>query len=202
MTSNRRGQRDARGGATGSIVQGVARLACFRVGGLEQLPATPQAFLNSLAPLIAFPLVGSALMLLGGGGETALADLLATLVAVLTPSVLSERLAALWRRDAAWLRYAVAFNWCQWAIPFAAIALLFAVGVLMAAGLPDWTAAAAAMFGLVSYALGLHWFLARCGLGLSRLQATVFVVAVNVGTGVLVMGPRLLVSLTVWEPTR
>jgi hypothetical protein len=188
--------------AAGGVLLGVARLACFRPDGLARFAATPASFLNSLAPLVAFPLVGAALLLVGGEGEGAVADLFATLIAVLTPPVLSERLAVLWRRESAWLRYAVAFNWCQWAIPFAAMAMLFVLGMLMALGLPDGAAAAAAAFGLVGYALGLHWFLARTGLGLSRLQATAFILLVNLGTGLLVMGPRLVASLAAPAPSQ
>ena len=43
----------------------------------------------------------------------------------------------------AWPRFAVAFNWCQWAIPVLAVVLLLVLaGVLMAARLPnDWPSA-------------------------------------------------------------
>jgi hypothetical protein len=66
----------------GNIVLGVLRLARGRADGFRQFGATREAFLASLAPLIAFPLVGGMLMLLGGGGLTALGDLLATLCAL------------------------------------------------------------------------------------------------------------------------
>ena len=97
---------------------------------LLQFGATREAFLASLAPLIAFPLVGGVLMLLGGGGLAALSDLLATLCALLAPPVLSFEVARLWGRQDAWLRFATAFNWCQWAIPVAAAAIAAGVRYL------------------------------------------------------------------------
>jgi hypothetical protein len=44
----------------------------------------------------------------------------------------------------------------------------------------------------VTYGLWLHWFLARHGLGLSRLRAAVMVFGVNIVTVLIVLGPRLL----------
>ena len=48
-----------------SVWLGIARLARFRADGLEQFGHTPQAFLNSLAPLLAFPLVSGAMTMVG-----------------------------------------------------------------------------------------------------------------------------------------
>ena len=61
-----------------------------------------------------------------------------------------------------------------------------------AAGLPESAAWDIALALLTIYTLALHWFLARCGLGISPLRAVVFVGIVNIGTGVLVIGPLLL----------
>src|ERR1700744_2339459 len=96
-----------------NVVIGVLRVARGRADGMAQFGATRDAFLASLAPLIAFPLVGGVLMMLGGGGLDALTDLLATLCALLAPPVLSFEVARWWRREAEWLRFATAFNWCQ-----------------------------------------------------------------------------------------
>jgi hypothetical protein len=168
------------------------RLARGRVDGLERFGATREAFLASLAPLVAFPLVGGVLMLLGGGGLTALSDLLATLCALVAPPVLSYEVARLWGREAAWPRYATAFNWCQWVIPVIGSLLLVMGGILAGLGLPRASASAGVVFGLVGYGLWLHWFLARHGLGLSGLRAVVMVLGVNLATVALVLGPRVL----------
>ena len=97
----------------GDIVVGTMRLARGRADGLLHFGATPEAFLVSLAPLVALPLVGGALMLLGGGGLNALSILLVMLCALLTTPVVSFEVARLWGREVAWPRYATAFNWCQ-----------------------------------------------------------------------------------------
>jgi hypothetical protein len=188
MSGRSRGQRPR----LGSIVVGIMRLARGRIDGLERFGATREAFLASLAPLVAFPLVGGVLMLLGGGGLTALSDLLATICALVAPPVLSYEVARLWGREAAWLRYATAFNWCQWVIPVIGSVLLIMGGILVGLGVPRASASAGVVFALVGYGLWLHWFLARNGLGLSGLRAVVMVLGVNLATVALVLGPRVL----------
>jgi hypothetical protein len=186
------GRRGGLRGRTGSIVLGIVRLARGRPDGMQQFGATRDAFLASLAPLIAFPLVGGMLMLLGGGGLNAVSDLLATLCALVAPLVLSFEVARLWRRQQFWLRFATAFNWCQWVIPIVGSVLLLVFGVLAALGLPRATARIGVLLGLLSYALWLHWFLARHGLGLSGPRALLLVLAVNLTTAMLVVGPRVI----------
>ena len=181
------------GPAPGRIVFGIVRLAAGHADGLGQFGTTREAFLASLAPLVAFPLVGGALLLLAGGGLAALADLLATLCALMAPPVLSFEIARLWDREAAWLRFATAFNWCQWVIPLIASFLLLGVGTLIRLGLPSEIGRTGAMIGLVSYGLWLHCFLARHGLSLSWPRAGLMVFGVNIATVVIVLGPTLLV---------
>ena len=163
---------------------GIVRLARGRPDGMQQFGASRDSFPASLAPLIAFPLVGGLLMLLGGGGLSAVSDLLATLCALVAPLVLSFEAARLWRRQQFWLRFATAFNWCQWVIPVVGSVLLLVFGVMTALGLPRQTARIGVVFGLLSYALWLHWFLARYGL--------VFLgVAMVAGTGGTLIGGRV-----------
>jgi len=175
-----------------NILVGVLRLARFDAGGMTQFGNSTQAFLASLAPLIAFPLVGAALALLAGGGLDAVAEFLATLCILLAPAVLSHPLAVAWRREPEWLRYATAFNWCQWAVPLAAGAALLLVAVMIALGLPQRIGVLIVLLALLGYALALHWFIARSGLRLSAMRAAVLVVLVNLGTAILVLGPGLL----------
>jgi hypothetical protein len=159
---------------------------------MRQFAGTRDAFLASLAPLIAFPLVGGAGMLLDGGGLTTLSDLLATLCALVAPPVLSFEVARLWGKQNAWLRFATAFNWCQWVIPVVGCVLLVTLATLAALGLPRTVARSGLVLGLLSYGLWLHWFLARHGLGLSGLRAALLVLGVNFATALLVLGPRVL----------
>lgn len=175
-----------------SVLRGIVRIARGRPNGLDEFAATQQGFLASLAPLIAFPLVSTVLLLLDGTGMLAIADLLATVTALLAPSVLSWEFARLWHRQDRWLRFATAFNWCQWLLPLLASVLLVLAGGLLDAGLSQYTATRLLVLCLGAYALWLHWFLARHGLELSRLRAALLVLGVNFGTAVLVLGPRLL----------
>jgi hypothetical protein len=175
-----------------NILRGIVRVACGRPDGIDQFAGTSQGFLASLAPLIAFPLVGTFLLLLNGGGLPVIADLLATIAVLLAPPVLSFELARLWGRQDRWLRFATAFNWCQWLLPLLASVLLTCLAALLHGGMSENTATGILVVGLGGYGLWLHWFLARHGLALSRLRAALFVVAVNLGTVLLVLVPRLL----------
>jgi len=177
-----------------SILRGIFRLGRFRPEGFAEFGATRQAFLNSLAPLIAFPLVGGLLMLVSGGGIGVVSDLLATVIALLAPAVISAGLAERWQRGDWWLRYGVAFNWAQWAVPIVAVALLMSAGALRRIGLGEQPAAIVVLFAIAGYGMGLHWFLARHGLGLGPGRATLLVIVVNLGTVVLVMAPRFVAA--------
>ena len=175
------------------MVLGVARLARGRADGMAQFGDTVQAFLASLAPLLAFPLVGSFFLLLSGKVAGALLITLVSCVALLAPPVLSHALARLWGREADWLRYATAFNWCQWAVPLAALALLLVLRPAVGAGPPGPAAGNAFLLGLGAYTLWLQGFLARHGLGVSWPRALAVVLVTNAGSALLVLGPlRLL----------
>ncbi|HET6237505.1 MAG TPA: hypothetical protein VFE41_21490 [Acetobacteraceae bacterium] len=177
---------------TRNILLGIFRVATGRADGLAQFGDTSEAFVASLAPLVAFPLVGALLMLGQGEGLAALTDLLATLCALLAPAVLSYEVACRWDRAASWTRFAVAFNWCQWAIPVLAVFLVVLAGFLLALGVPSNVGLVLVVAGLGGYGLWLHWFLARHGLGLSAVRAALLVAGVNLATILLVLGPRLL----------
>ena len=177
--------------AGASILRGIARLVRFHADGFANFTATPMGFMNSLAPMLAFPLVGGVLLLLGGATRVAAIDVLGSLVALLGPAVLSHLLAQFWRREAQWLRYVVAYNWCQAAMTLVAVVLV--VGMLTAA---HANAAALGLLGLTVLALAIYWlalswFMVSRGLNLSWWRAVLFVVLLNFGTGVLVLGPRM-----------
>jgi hypothetical protein len=178
-----------------SVLVGILRVARGRADGIACFGASPQAFLSSLAPLLAFPFVGAILAIFSEGPKRALTGLAVTLCALLTPAVLSFELARLWKRQEAWLRFATAFNWCEWILPVLACVVMVPLSLAMAAGM-DETAASLVLAGcLASYGLWLHWFLARKALGLSVLRAVTLVILVNLGTVVAVMGPRLVAKL-------
>ena len=108
---------------------------------------------------------------------------------------MSHVIARAWQREEQWLLYAVAFNWCHWAIPVVAAALFVVLMVLVGIGVPVRPAAATLLLVFLGYALWLHWFVARQALGLGVGQAVGLVVLVNLATAATVMGPGFLVWL-------
>ena len=174
-----------------AVLSGLLLLARFRAAGFARLGDTRQAFLTSLAPLLAFPLVSFGLTLTSGNAG-AFTDLFMTVAAVLAPPAISHALAVAWGREAAWPRFATAFNWCQWAIPLAAVVVFTLFGLAWRAGLPAHVAAILALFVLAAYGIALHFFLARRGLGLPVGRSIVLVLAINLGTAAIVLVPRLL----------
>lgn len=169
------------------VARGVVLLACFRRAGFAHLGGSSQDVLSSLAPLLALLIVSTVLDAMGGAGPHLLGWLLAALSVLLLPLVMSEALARFWGRGAAWGRYMAAFNWCQWAVTFAAIGALVAANVLAILGLPRGVAAALALLAVVAYHLALQWFLARHGLDISAGRAALLVAAVEVLTSGLVV---------------
>lgn len=171
---------------------GVALVALGRADGFARFGSTVPSFLNSLAPLIAFPLAGAVIEVFRDDWLTAVSLLLLTLVAQLAPPVLSHLLAVRWKCEDRWLHYATAYNWCYWAIPIAGALLTVGFALAVGAGLPSTVAAQAVLGGLGLYSLWLNWFVARHALGVSKGRAALLVVAVNAGTALLAIGPALL----------
>lgn len=177
-------------GPVGRVIRGVSLLARFRIEGLTTFGHTPQAFINSLAPMLGFSLAFTVPTLQDGAGWKALADFLASVVGLLAPAVMSYGFARLWRRDVLWLRYITAFNWMQAAVTLAMLPVLYGIGSL--AGPNGRAVVLLPAFAATCYWLSLYWFLTRCGLELSRLRTTVAVFTMNFATGLLVLGPRAL----------
>ena len=175
-----------------NILIGIWRVARGRADGMARFGGSTHSFLSSLAPLIAFPIVGALLVMLGEGVLPALDLLGVTLVAQLAPPVLSHALAVRWKREDRWLHYSTAYNWCYWAVPIFASVLMIVLGTALHVGLAADAAVQTFFFALGGYSLWLHWFLARHGLGLPRWRAAVLVLLVNGGTLALAIGPRLL----------
>lgn len=178
----------------GRVLIAVARLARGRADGMTLFPATVAGFLTSLAPLIAFPLVGGLMAVFQGDARKGLADVLATVSALLAPAVISHAFARRWGREELWLRFATAFNWCQWALPLMAMVLLMVMGLL--GGMSSRTAAVGTVLALAAYGLWLHWFLVRHGLMLGAVRSALVVICMNLGTAAVILLPRILVVLS------
>jgi hypothetical protein len=176
------------------VILAVFALARFDRRGFDLLPVSPEAFLTSLAPLVAFPLTSAGLLLADGGGIAVISDFFATLAALLAAPVLSHALASAFGREALWLRYAIAFNWCQWVIPVAAGVLILLSQAAVTLGAEANLAMYGAFAALALYALWLHWFLVRKGLDLSPFRAGLVVVLVNLTSGALLFGPEIMAA--------
>ncbi len=193
MTLGPRGQNERTG-----VIAALLRVARGDRTGIAGFGATTQAFLTSLMPLIALPLVVSLATLAGGEVVKATVDLLASVSALLLPPVISHALARHWHREAQWLRFAVAFNWCQFALSLLLLLLLGALGVVFGPAVNGGSQSDAAMgfvvllcLGLVGYGLWLHWFIAREGLAISGWRAVLVVAAVYLGTMLVLVGRGL-----------
>ncbi len=171
---------------------GLLRVARGKADGLARFGGSTTSFMTSLAPLVAFPIVGALIVLARDGAVAAFGLLTATLIAQLAPAVLSHAVAVRWGREPQWLHYATAYNWCYWAIPVVATVLMTLLGSAMRAGMSAEAAIQAFFLALAGYSLWLHWFLARHGLSLSKWRAAGLVALVNAGTLALAFGPRLL----------
>nr|WP_294527234.1 hypothetical protein [uncultured Rhodopila sp.] len=175
-----------------SVLVGIWRIARGRADGVGCFGATPRAFLFSLAPLLAFPTVGAVLAVFSDGPRRALTGLGMTLCALLLPPVLSFELARFWNRPDAWLRFATAFNWCQWILLALACLGMVAMSLAIDAGVDESSANQAMLIGLGCYGIWMQWFLASKALSLPAARAMLFVILVNVGTFLVVAVPMAL----------
>nr|WP_294546264.1 hypothetical protein [uncultured Rhodopila sp.] len=175
-----------------SVLVGIWRIARGRADGVACFDATPRAFLASLAPLLAFPIVGTVLAMFSDGPRRALTGLGMTLCALLMPAVLSFELARFWNRSEAWMRFATAFNWCEWILPVLACLAMVPMSLAIGAGVDESSANLALLIGLGCYGLWMQWFLASKALSLPAARAMLFVILVNIGTFLAIAGPAAL----------
>jgi hypothetical protein len=173
-------------------LKGLLLLARFRAEGFGLLAATPQGFMNSLAPLLALTVVGALGALLSGSLRLLLLVLFVNLAALLAPAVIAHALARLWDREPHWLRTIVAFNWLSTVMgPVLYLALL---GTALAAATPSSGVTIAVLAGVAGYTIALQWFVFRRGLAISGGKAVLAVLANGFGTCVVVFGPPMLAA--------
>lgn len=168
----------------GVLLLGIGRGA----EGMAQFESTVAAFTTSLAPLLAFPVLMFLSGLVQGQIREAVAVLLLTAVIDLSPSVLSHILAVRWQREAEWMRYATALNWCRGMIQLASLAAL----LLLGGGAPNEQVLEIVVFAVFAYVLWLNWLVARHGLALGAGRAVLLVLGVTIGTGLLVFVPQMV----------
>jgi hypothetical protein len=176
-----------------SVLRGIVRLARFRAEGFAEFDTTNRAFLTSLVPLIVFPVL---MQITQGLWTQALFDLFFTIVTLLTPLLVTEFLSRRWGRQALWVRFAVASNWCQWVLPAMLMVVLLVLRIGSHLGLPlDGNVIAPCLVVLALYGIVLQWFLARRGLDLSAGKAVLMVLAADLSTALLVGVPMMLESV-------
>ena len=96
------------------ILRGLLLLARGQKSGIKDFGNSADGFTASLAPLIAFPLVGAGISALGGQWQLAAIGLLSRLCAVLALPLITYEFARRTGREALWLRTATALDWSFW----------------------------------------------------------------------------------------
>lgn len=174
------------------ILRGMAKLACGSKAGFAEFGSSPEAFSASLAPLIAFPLVGGAITALTGDWKLALLGFISQICAVLVVSVLTYEFARFLGRQSLWLRTATALNWCYWLVlPASFIALLIAAGVApLGLGAQGGVFGALGVVGL--YLLWNRWFVFKNGLDIKGYWAWIIVLANIACSAIFMLLPALV----------
>jgi len=175
-----------------NVLKGLLLLARGKSAGIAEFGNSADALGASLAPLLAFLLVATALAAVEGFWHVALLFLLMNLCVVLTVSVVIHTGAAWLGREAVWLRTATALNWSLWLlIPLGLVAGIV-TGLLTHAGLP-FAPAFDAMLSLVGlYYFWYNCFTVRSGLQTSVPRALLIVLATNLIIGLLSAVPDVL----------
>lgn len=153
------------------ILRGLFMLARGRKAGINEFSGSMDAFSASLAPLIAFPLVGAGISAMSGQWAFALLGLFSRICAVLALPVIVYEFARRTGREALWLRTATALDWAFWMLLPVLFVAAFAAALLVEAGLGMEPAEIGVLVVSGGYLLWYHWFIMRAGLSLNGLQA-------------------------------
>lgn len=163
---------------------GLLLLAIGRAEGFKYFGTGADSFLASLAPLVAFAIVLSALFIIANYLQVGIAVFLALTIVLLGPAVIAEPLCRLWQRDAYWPLYANILNWSK-LLPF----LVLPLAMPIAAAAPDLVPVIQLV--LMIYGLWFNWFVARGALRISGLRALLVLIATQGGSNLLLLLPLL-----------
>jgi hypothetical protein len=181
-----------RGASSGNVLRGMFLLARGRAAGLEEFGNSTNALAASVAPLIAFPLVGSVLLAVNGDPKIAVLAFISRMCVVMALGLVTYEFAHIWHRDEQWLRTVTALNWSFWIlIPVLLIAGICGA-VLVSAGIAEKTAEDVMIGVIGAYLLWYHWFTVRNGLRIGLWAALLLVIVTNIIVGLLAMGPDLI----------
>ncbi len=176
-----------------SILRGLWRLATGRKSGIEDFGSTTNAFTASIAPLIAFPIVGDALLAMDGHWQLAATGFLSRLCAVLAMPVIIHAYAQRAQREPLWLRTATALNWSFWLLPPLLLIAAFISAALVSLGTQE-NGAKYAVFGIIiiAYMLWFQIFTVKTGLQLHVAPALGLVIVADLLIAALSLAPELL----------
>jgi hypothetical protein len=145
---------------------GLLLIAAGQRRGFDYFGKTNDAYLASLAPLVALVLVSTGLMAVQGQVRTAASIGLLSICNLLAPAVIADPLCRRWGCADRWPHYANILNWVQFLFLIVGSLLLALARGAVGAGL------------LVIYVLWVQWFIARGALGLSRARTTWLLAAI------------------------
>jgi len=171
---------------------GLMMIAVGRKRGFGYFGTDSEAYLNSLAPLVAFTLVtGGVIVFAAGKIHTGLLLALMQLINIIAPPVLAYPICRRWAREANWALYANVLNWVQLlAMIVSSFDALFA-SLLVALGVSQGAALAVFVAAFMIYSLWLQWFVARGTLRLSRPRTALLLAATLIGTPLLLGAPLI-----------
>lgn len=175
-----------------NVLKGVILLAQGKARGMAEFGGSTDAFLASLAPLIAFPLVLAVVAGLQGQPEAACISFLSLVTVSLAIAVVTQGFAAWTGREALWVRTATALNWSFWFVFPLMLAADTIRSLLVSAGMPQLVAFDVLMLGLCLYLFWYNWFIIRAGLQVKALAALGIAVVMNVAVFLLLVGPGLI----------
>lgn len=176
------------------IVRGLFLLARGKAEGIKEFGASMDNFTASLAPLIAFPLVGAAILAMEGDWKFALVSFFSRMCAVLLLPLMVYEFARRLGREALWLRAASALNWSFWMILPVLFIAAFLGALLVQFGVAMQEAEYFVLGFAGGYLLWYRWVIVKAGLALSSAQAVGFVAVSSVLIGALTVVPVLIMK--------
>lgn len=176
------------------ILSGIAKLAFGNAKGADEFANTSEALMASLAPLIAFPLVGAIITALAGNWKLSVLLFLSRVCTVLVLPVLTYEFSRLFKCQAYWLRTATAVNWCFWLVlPAVLVAVMLgSVAVQLGLSMPRVEVIVLGVAGL--YLMWNRWFVLKSGLKINGWRAALILVACSVVAGLFSLLPLLVDS--------
>jgi hypothetical protein len=175
---------------------GLLYLAIGKREGFAEFGDTTEAYLASLAPLIAFDLVTAVLTAAAGRVHGAILGFLVRLCTWLGPAVIAHPLCRRWGRAEAWSRYANILNWAVMLLFVVQSLVIFLAALAVSAGAPEQPVQAVAALGLFSYMLWFQWFVARGAVAVSRWRTVLLLLSTVFGTGLMIAIPAAVTGHT------